>query len=98
MDHRAHRPLDSAEVTDAVLANAPVLGAGDHRLGTILHIVHGAASTGIVVSIAGASGENQRQVVISLTDLDLMRDETGTVHALTSLSREEFDALPSYSG
>jgi hypothetical protein len=98
MDHRAHQRLDSAELTDSILANAPVYGPSSERVGTISHLHRSAATTSVVVDIGGFPDTGTRPVLVALAELDLMRDEDGNVHGVTSWTKDELENLPKPHG
>jgi hypothetical protein len=96
MDHRTHQRLESAELTDSILSDAPVYGPSNEEVGTVSHIHRAAASAGIVVQVGGMPDLRPRQVLVSLADLDLMRDESGKVHGVTNWTREELINFPEH--
>jgi hypothetical protein len=98
MDHRAHQRLDSAEITDSLLEDAPVYGPLNEQVGRISRLHRTAASTGVVIDIGGFLGIGARPVLVALSELDLMRDKDGTVHGVTSWTREELANFPQHRG
>lgn len=98
MDHRAHQRLNSAEITDTILEDAPVYGPSNEQVGRISGLHRTAASTGVVIDIGGFLGIGARPVLVALSELDLMRDEGGTVHGVTSWTKEELANFPEYRG
>ena len=96
MDHSAHTPLISTEYTNAVLADAPIYGVGDEKIGTISH-VHGMGTTAeVVVDVGGFLGIGAKPVLLSLDQVRLMRDESGVVHGVTSWTKEQIKELPEH--
>lgn len=96
MDHRGHKRLDSAEITDSILENAPVYGPANERVGTISGLHRSAASTGVVIDVGGFLGIGARPVLVALAELDLMRDEDGKVHGVTSWTKDELANFPEH--
>ena len=96
MDHSNHTPLDRTELNTAVLEDAPVYGADDHKIGTISH-VHGAgAVTDVVLDVGGFLGIGSKPVLVSVDQLNLMRDEDGNIHGVTSWTKEQLQELPEH--
>ena len=60
MDHSKHTPLTRQELNEAVLANAPVYGADDRKIGTISHVHGSGATTDVVVDVGGFLGIGTR--------------------------------------
>lgn len=96
MDHSSHPRLATAELTPAVLEGATIYGAKDDKVGTVSH-VHGAgAASTVVVDVGGFLGIGAKPVAVPLTELDFMRDEDGKVHAVTSWTKSELEAMPEH--
>lgn len=96
MDHANHTPLTRTEMTGEILANAPVYGADDAKIGTISH-VHGAGTvTDVVIDVGGFLGLGAKPVLISVDQLQLMRDENGVVHGVTSWTKDHLKNLPEH--
>ncbi|WP_333828858.1 PRC-barrel domain containing protein [Pararhodobacter sp.] len=96
MDHSAHPRLTDAELTQDILAGATVYGPGDQKIGHIDHL-HGAGpSAQVIIDVGGFLGIGAKPVRIPLSELDAMRDESGTVHAVTSWSKEALKDLPEH--
>lgn len=97
MDHSQHPRLLPDELTDAVLTGASVYGPGDETVGTISH-VHGSGSGAqVVIDVGGFLGIGSKPVLVSASDLDLMRDGDGVVHGVSRWSKEDLKALPEHS-
>jgi len=96
MDHSRHTPLSSSELTEANVMDAVVYGPGDEKVGTVSH-VHGMGSgMKVVVDVGGFLGIGTKPVTLSASQLNFMRDESGTVHATTSLTKDEAKELPEH--
>lgn len=96
MDHSHHQRLTGDEVTEAVLTGATVYGPGDETIGTISH-VHGAGPEAqVIIDVGGFLGIGAKPVAVRAADLDLMRDEGGTVHAVTAWTKEQVKDMPEH--
>ncbi len=95
MDHSRHTPLARQDCTEAVLANAPIYGANDEKIGTISHLHgNGAAATDAVIEVGGFLGIGAKPVLVSLDQLNLMRDENGNVHGVTPWTKDQLKEMP----
>lgn len=96
MDHSAHQPLSPVEMTEATLMDAVIYGPGDEKVGTVSH-VHGSGAGGqAIVDVGGFLGIGAKPVALPLADLKFMRDRDGTVHATTTLTKDQAKALPEH--
>lgn len=96
MDHSKHTSLTRQELTADIIADAPIYGAGDEKIGTVSH-VHGAgAITDVVIDVGGILGIGAKPVLVSIDQLNLMRDEDGKVHGVTSWTKDQLEALPEH--
>lgn len=96
MDHSAHTTLNPAELNETTLINAPIYGPEDEKIGTISHVHGTGAMTEVVVDVGGFLGIGAKPVLLTLDQVRLMRDEAGTVHGLTSRTKDEIKALPEH--
>lgn len=96
MDHSTHTRLSAAEQTESNLVGAPIYGADDAKVGTISHL-HGAAGTAqAVIDVGGFLGIGSKPVLVALGELNMMRDENGSVHGMTSWTKDQLKALPEH--
>ena len=96
MDHTNHVRLDAAQLTPDVLEGATIYDADDNEVGTLDH-VHGTGPAGTaVIDVGGFLGIGAKPVAVSLADLDFMRDEDGEVHALTTWTKDQLEAMPEH--
>ena len=96
MDHSNHVRLLESELNAANLMDATVYGANDAKIGKVSH-VHGMGMSGqVVVDVGGFLGMGARPVALKTSQLDFMRDEDGEIHATTSWSKDEIEALPEH--
>jgi hypothetical protein len=54
------------------------------------------ASAKVVLDVGGFLGIGAKPVMVPATDLDFMRDESGTVHARTNWTKDDLKALPTH--
>ena len=96
MNHANHTPLTRQEMTPDVLSGAPIYGANDEKVGTISH-VHGAGTvTDVVIDVGGFLGIGAKPVLISVDQVQLMRDEDGVVHGVTTWTKDHLKNLPEH--
>ena len=96
MDHSTHERLASSDLTEEKLVGATIYGPDDSRLGEVSHLHGSGADAQVVVDVGGFLGIGARPVSLPASALHIMRDEAGRVHAVTSLTREEVEALPEH--
>lgn len=96
MDHSKHTPLARQELSAEILADAPIYGADDRKIGTISHVHGDGPVTDVVVEVGGFLGIGSKQVLVSADQLNLMRDETGKVHGVTAWTKEQLKELPEH--
>ena len=94
MDHSKHPRLRPEEMTEDTLKGADVHGPDDSKVGSISHMHGMGPQASAVIDVGGFLGIGAKPVAIDLSRLDVMRDEDGTVHAVTMMSKDELKALP----
>lgn len=97
MDHSKHPRLDATELNAANLEGATIYGPDDETIGDVAHLHGTGASTQVVVDAGGFLGIGSKRVALNMARLDFMRDEIGTVHATTDLTKDEVKALPEHT-
>lgn len=96
MDHSKHTPLTASELSETNLMDATIYGPGDEKIGTVSH-VHGAGSgMQVIVDVGGFLGIGAKPVALDANKLNFMRDESGTVHATTSMTKDQVKNLPEH--
>jgi PRC-barrel domain len=97
MDHSTHTRLSAAEQTESNLVGAPIYGADDEKVGTIAHL-HGTggANAQAVIDVGGFLGIGSKPVLVSLDQLNMMRDTNGNIHGMTSWTKDQLKALPEH--
>ena len=96
MDHSKHTPLRSEELSETVVEGANVYGPDDANIGTVSHMHGMGESSRVVVDVGGFLGIGAKPVAIDVSQLNFMRDESGTVHATTMMSKEALKSLPEH--
>ena len=96
MDHSEHPRLLPDELTDAVLTGATVYGPGDETVGTVSHVHGSGSSAQVVIDVGGFLGIGSKPVLVPVSDLDVMRDGDGVVHAVSRWTAEHLKALPEH--
>lgn len=97
MNHSEHPRLLPDEMTDAVLTGATIYGPGDQTIGTVSHVHGSGGHAQVVVDVGGFLGIGSKPVLVSASDLDLMRDGDGVVHGVSRWTREDLKALPEHT-
>jgi hypothetical protein len=96
MDHTKHQRLASAELTEGNLVDATIYGPDDETIGTISHFHGSGAGAEVVVDVGGFLGIGAKPVALPVSQLDVMRDEGGKVHATTPMTKDQMKALPEH--
>lgn len=97
MDHSKHPRLDAAELNAANLEGATIYGPDDETVGDVAHLHGTGANAQVVVDAGGFLGIGSKRVALNMARLDFMRDESGTVHATTGLTKDEVKAMPEHT-
>ena len=96
MDHTTHQPLAAGELTEVTLADAVIYGPGDEKVGTVSHLHGSGPAASVIVDVGGFLGIGAKPVALPVSDLSFMRDDDGTVHATTTLTKDRAKALPEH--
>ena len=96
MDHSAHQRLAAADLTESTLVDAVIYGPGDEKIGTVSHLHGSGPGSSVIVDVGGFLGIGAKPVALPVSDLDFMRDEDGTVHATTGLTKDQAKDLPEH--
>ena len=96
MDHASNVVLDSLDFVPETLIDAEIYGDQDHKIGHVTH-VHGLGEASqIVIDVGGFLGLGAKSVMMPAKDLIFMRDDNGSVHGLTSWTKDQVMALPEH--
>lgn len=96
MDHTNHTPLAAVELNQANLEGATIYGPEDETVGTVSHVHNEGEEAVVIVDVGGFLGLGAKPVALPMAGLNFMRDEGGTVHAVTALTKEDAKALPEH--
>ena len=96
MDHSRHTRLSETELNQSTLQGAKIYGPNDETVGSVSH-VHGTGSMmKVIADVGGFLGIGAKTVAVDAARLTFMRDESGTVHATTLMTKDDFKALPEH--
>lgn len=96
MDHSKHIRLTPAELTEDNLTSATIYGPGDEKIGHVSHL-HGVGTTAeAVIDVGGFLGIGAKAVAVPVAQLDFMRDEAHSVHAVTTWTKDELKSMPEH--
>lgn len=96
MDHSKHVRLTPAELSEENLNSATIYGPGDEKIGYVSH-VHGMGPTAeVIIDVGGFLGIEAKPIAMPVDQLDFMRDEAHSVHAVTTWTKDELKALPEH--
>lgn len=88
--------MQAAEMNEANLIGAIIYGPQDEKIGTVAH-VHGTGTTmQVIVDVGGFLGMGSKPVALDLGQMNFMRDEDASVHAVTSMTKEQVKDLPEH--
>lgn len=96
MDHSTHPRLAESEFTDAVLTGATIYGPDDEKIGHVAHVHGSGADAEVIVDVGGFLGIGSKAVAVPVRQLDFMRDEEGTVHALSEWTKAQLKEMPEH--
>ncbi|MFZ3582477.1 PRC-barrel domain containing protein [Loktanella sp. DJP18] len=96
MDHSKHIPLRTDELTNENLDGANVYGPDDSKIGSIAHLHGAGAGAQVIVDVGGFLGIGAKPVALDVSSLNFMRDESGEVHATTSMTKDQLKNLPEH--
>ena len=96
MDHSTHTLLTPTELTPDLLADATIYGADDHKVGKVSHVHGSGAATQVIIDVGGFLGLGAKPVAVGLSQLEFMRDEDGDIHAVTSWTKDQLEAMPEH--
>lgn len=96
MDHSNHVRLSTTELNEAVLKDATIYGADDHKIGTVSHLHGTGPAAQAVIDVGGFLGIGAKPVAVPVDQLDFMRDQDGHVHAVTSWTKDQLKDMPEH--
>lgn len=96
MDHSKHARLTPEEITPDNLEGATIYGVNDEKVGSISHIHGIGSSSRVIIDVGGFLGIGAKPVSVAASELDLMRDESGTIHGVTTWTKDQLKAMPEH--
>ena len=96
MDHSNHVRLTGAELTPELLEDATIYGPDDSKIGTVNHVHGFGADARVIIDVGGFLGIGAKPVAVSASDLEFMRDEDGDIHASTTWTKDQLEAMPEH--
>lgn len=96
MDHSKHIPLRSDELTEANLEGATVYDPDDSKIGSVAHLHGAGANAQVIVDVGGFLGLGAKPVALDVSSLNFMRDESGSIHATSPMTKDQLKDLPEH--
>ena len=96
MDHTNYTRLELNELDELTLEGATIYDNADESVGYIAHVHGSGAEMQVAVDVGTFLGMGGKTVLIPVSAIDVMQDEDGDVHATTTWTREEIEALPEH--
>jgi len=97
MDHSSHTPLRAEEINAENITDAPIYGPEDNNIGTVAHMHGSDHNARVIIDVGGFLGLGAKPVALPVSALNFMRDESGTVHATTTMTKEQLKDLPEHT-
>ncbi len=97
MDHSNHVRLSETELTPETVEGAKIYGPGEETVGNVSHVHGMGQGMQVIVDVGGFLGIGSKSVSLDADRLDFMRDESGTVHATTTMTKDEMKNLPEHT-
>lgn len=98
MDHTKHTPLRAEELNAVNVKGADVYGPDDNNIGDVADLLGQGQNAQAIVDVGGFLGIGAKQVALDLARLNFMRDESGKVHAHSTMTKDELKNLPEHQG
>lgn len=96
MNHESHTRLDTFELASATLEGTMIYDQFDEKVGKISHAHGTGPDAKVVVDVGTFLGFGGKSVMIPVSSLDFMRDEDDNIHATTTWTKEQIEALPEH--
>ena len=97
MDHTNHTRLAMTDLDEETLDGCTIYDPLDEKVGFVSHVHGSGASAQVVVDVGTFLGMGGKSVVLPVSALDVMRDEDGDIHATTTWSKSQIEALPEHT-
>ncbi len=96
MEHTTHSRLADNELNQSTLEGAKIYGPDDETVGSVSHVHGTGAMSKIIVDVGGFLGIGAKPVALTSQDLHFMRDDHGSVHATTVMTKDDLKGLPEH--
>ena len=96
MDHANHTRLMMTDLDSTMLQGCTIYDPMDENVGSVSHVHGSGSSMQVSVDVGTFLGMGGKTVLIPISALDVMRDEDGAIHATTTWSKEQIEALPEH--
>lgn len=96
MDHSNHIRLNADELVEANLEGATIYGPEDEKIGHVSHLHGTGPGAQAVIDVGGFLGIGAKPVAVPVEQLGFMRDEIGSVHAVTTWTKDQLKEMPEH--
>ena len=96
MDHTNHTRLQMTDLNSMTLEGATIYDPMDQNVGSVSHVHGNGANMQVSVDVGTFLGMGGKTVLIPISALDIMKDEDGTIHAITTWTKAQIEALPEH--
>ncbi|NEI73223.1 PRC-barrel domain containing protein [Rhizobium lusitanum] len=96
MDYSNHVRLSPHQLNAGNLEGAAVYGVDDRKVGKIDHVHGSGMAATVVIDVGGFLEGGAKPVAVSIGDLNVIRDEGGYVHAVTSWTKDQLKHIPEH--
>lgn len=96
MDHTSHTRLMQDDLTMATLEGATIYDQADEEIGVVSDMFQTGSDAHVIVDVGTFLGMGGKTVAIPVNALTFMEDEDGNVHATSTWSKSQIEALPEY--
>ena len=96
MDHTNHTRLQMTDLNSMTLEGATIYDPMDENVGSVSHVHGNGANMQVSVDVGTFLGMGGKTVMIPISALDIMKDEDGTIHGITTWTKAQIEALPEH--
>ncbi|MDO5705282.1 MAG: PRC-barrel domain-containing protein [Paracoccus sp. (in: a-proteobacteria)] len=90
--------LSESELDQTTLQGATVFGPDDSRIGHVSKVLGAGSTTEVVIDVGGFLGLGAHSVLVSARDLEFVRDDSNSIMAVTSWTKEDLRGMPEFKG
>ncbi len=94
MNHENHTRLTLTDLDSTMLEGATIYDQMDENVGSVSHVYGTGAGMEVMLDVGTFLGMGGKTVSIPVSALSVMRDEDGDVHATTTWTKAQIEALP----